>query len=227
MNNGRSLPWEGFVNARDLGGLRTADNRMTRWGAVVRSDDPARLTAAGWSALYAHGVRTILSLRTRGLEEKAVDVSLCPGQITTLTAEIEDAMDPGFGQWINNELWSTPLYYMDALERWPQRHAEALLSIARARPGGVLFHCRRGVDRTGIIALLLLSAVGVTPDEILADYEMSIDPERDVLLAREHTTTKEVIRAVLEGLNINAYLREGGMSTDDLDVLRERLLEPL
>jgi hypothetical protein len=47
------------------------------------------------------------------------------------------------------------------------------------------FHCIRGHDRTGIIALLLLALVGVTPDEIIADYELSPDPERDELLARE------------------------------------------
>jgi protein-tyrosine phosphatase len=31
------LDWEGCYNVRDLGGLRTADGRETRWGAVVRS----------------------------------------------------------------------------------------------------------------------------------------------------------------------------------------------
>jgi protein tyrosine/serine phosphatase len=48
-----------------------------------------------------------------------------------------------------------------------------------------VFHCIRGHDRTGIIALLLLALVVVTPDEIIADYELSPDPERDELLVRE------------------------------------------
>ncbi|HET8788748.1 MAG TPA: tyrosine-protein phosphatase, partial [Actinomycetes bacterium] len=43
----RLLAWEGCLNARDLGGYATADGRETRWGAVVRSDSPAALTAAG------------------------------------------------------------------------------------------------------------------------------------------------------------------------------------
>ena len=57
--NERVLAWEGCTNVRDLGGLRTCDGRMTRWRAVVRSDSPARLTPAGWSALYAYGIRTM------------------------------------------------------------------------------------------------------------------------------------------------------------------------
>jgi hypothetical protein len=59
----RHLDWEGCRNARDLGGLPAAGGRRTRWGAVVRSDDPARLTAAGWAALRGHGIRTIVDVR--------------------------------------------------------------------------------------------------------------------------------------------------------------------
>jgi protein tyrosine/serine phosphatase len=59
----RHLNWEGCFNARDLGGLRTTDGCVTRWGAVVRSDSLDHLSAAGWSALQAHGIRTIVDLR--------------------------------------------------------------------------------------------------------------------------------------------------------------------
>jgi protein-tyrosine phosphatase len=227
MTENRRLTWEGFVNARDLGGLRTRDGRVTRWGAVVRSDHPARLTAAGWSALYAHGIRTIISLRTHGQVEDVPDTASRPSDLTTVCVEIEDITDAGFvQQWVVNDLWSTPLYYRDALKRWPERHAAALSAIARAQPGGVLFHCIRGVDRTGIMTILLLASVGVTPDDIVADYELSLDPEREALLAREHTSTRDVIHATLDWLDIDAYLREGGLSQDDLAAIRARLLEP-
>ena len=35
----RELAWEGCLNVRDLGGLRTEDGRRTRSGRVVRSDN--------------------------------------------------------------------------------------------------------------------------------------------------------------------------------------------
>ena len=59
----RRLDWEGCHNVRDLGGLRTADGRELRRGAVVRGDAPDRLTAAGWDALRAHGIETIVDMR--------------------------------------------------------------------------------------------------------------------------------------------------------------------
>jgi protein-tyrosine phosphatase len=140
---------------------------------------------------------------------------------------VEDITDTEFlHRWAVSDLWCTPLYYQDALNRWPERHAAAISAVARAQPGGVLIHCVRGVDRTGIVTILLLAAVGVTTDDIVADYELSVDPEREVILAREHTTTRDVILATLASLDIEPYLRKGGLSRTDLDAVRTRLLEP-
>jgi protein-tyrosine phosphatase len=226
MTLNRQLTWDGCNNVRDLGGLNTSDGCTTRWGAVVRSDHPAKLTTKGWSAVYKHGIRTIISLRTHGLVEDFPDTAPRPSGIESVVVEIEDVTDMEFARkWASSDLWCTPLYYHDALNRWPQRHASALKAIAQAQPGGVLIHCKRGHDRTGIITLLLLALVGVSPDDIVADYELSIDPERDEFLAREHTTTRETILAVLAVLDVDNYLLAGGMSQVDLNAIRTRFLE--
>jgi protein-tyrosine phosphatase len=221
----RILAWDGCSNVRDLGGLKTSDGCLTRWGAVVRSDNPARLNEAGWSELYAYGIRTIITLRTVGMPEEELNFTPRYADIATVQVAIEDITDPEFMlQWAATDLWSTPLYYQDALQRWPERHAAAISAIARAQPGGVLFHCIRGNDRTGIIALLLLALAGVAPEDMIADYELSPDPERDKLLAREHSSVREAILSVLEELNIDSYLRLGGASQDDLAAVRKRLI---
>jgi protein tyrosine/serine phosphatase len=223
--NDRVLVWDGCKNVRDLGGLRTSDGRLTRWRAVVRSDTPARLTATGWSALYAYGIRTIISLRTDGMQEDELNFTSPYADLATVQTAIEDVTDEEFvQQWAATDLWCTPLYYQDALRRWPERHATVVSAIARARPGGVLFHCVRGHDRTGIVTLLLLALVGVAPEEIVADYALSVDPERDELLAREHTSFRDVLLSALDGLNIDRYLGMGGVSPSDLAAVRQRLL---
>jgi protein-tyrosine phosphatase len=223
--NERVLVWEGCTNVRDLGGLRTCDGRMTRWGTVVRSDSPAKLTATGWSALYAYGIRTIISLRTYGMAEDELNITPPYSDLVTVQVAIEDITDTEFvQQWVTTDLWGTPLYYQDALRRWPERHAAAISAIARARPGGVLFHCIRGNDRTGIIALLLLALAGVSPDDIIADYELSPDPDRDELFAREHSSVRDAILGALAGLNIDSYLSKGGVSENDLAAVRKRLV---
>jgi protein-tyrosine phosphatase len=159
------------------------------------------------------------------VEDELNFTSPCP-DLVTLQAAIEDVTDREFvQQWAASELWATPLYYQDALQRWPERHAAVISAIAQAQPGGVLFHCIRGNDRTGIIALLLLALANVTPDDMIADYELSPDPERDELLVRKHSSVREAILNALEGLNVDSYLHVGGVSRNELAIVRKRLLE--
>lgn len=224
MNN-RILDWEGCINVRDLGGIRTSDGLTTCMGSVIRSDTPARLTEAGWSALYDYGIRTIVTLRTHGMLEDELDFTSPYSDIALIQIPIEDVTDEEFVQrWAMTELWATPLYYKDALQRWPERHAAAISAIARAQPGGVLFHCIRGHDRTGLITLLLLALVGAEPDDILADYEMSVDPERDELLKQHNSSVREALLGAIDGLDMRDYLIRGGASEADLAILRRRLL---
>jgi len=53
------LDWPDCHNARDLGGLRTADGQTVRRRALIRSDRLDRLTEAGVAAVRAHGVSII------------------------------------------------------------------------------------------------------------------------------------------------------------------------
>ncbi len=221
----RVLVWEGCQNVRDLGGLTTSDGQLTQFGAMVRSGTPVQLTVAGWSALYGYGIRTIVTLFTYGMEDDRLNVVSPYPDVTIVRVAIEDITDKEFlERWAKTDFWGTPLYYHDALLRWPTRHAAAVSAIARAKPGGVLFHCGRGHDRTGIIALLLLTLAGVDMDEIVADYELSVDPERDELMAREHTTVREALTGALDGLDIKDYLAKSGASPSDMDTVRLRLL---
>ncbi len=228
MAKDRRLTWEGCTNVRDLGGLSTVDGCVTRWGAVVRSDHPAKLTEAGWSALYAHGIRTIITLTSEGYQEDQPDTAPRPADLVILPCAIEDFTDEEFVErWVLTELCCTPLYYADALQRWPERHVAVVQAVANARPGGVLIHCRRGNDRTGIVSLLLLALAGVTSEEILADYELSPDADREMLLTREHTTTRETILGTLTQFDAEQYLRAGGLSQADLTAVRARLIAPV
>ena len=228
MMRNRQLNWDGCKNVRDLGGLDACDGRKTRWGALVRSDDPFKLTSKGWEALLAHGIRTIITLSTEGKTEYKIDMQMLPSGVEVVSVAIEDLGDREFLQkWAVTDLWCTPLYYQDALRRWPERHAEVVASFAQAQTGGVLIHCSRGIDRTGIITLLLLTLVGVAAEDIVADYELSSDPERDEILRAHETSSRKVILETIANLNVKTYLLEAGLSPEDLETARERLLEPI
>jgi protein-tyrosine phosphatase len=136
----RHLDWEGCFNARDLGGLRTANGGETRWGSVVRADNLAGLTAAGWAALTDYGVRTVIDLRND--DELGPDAAPRPESVTTLHLPLDASEEREFWDvWDSGPQFGTPLYYRPHLERFPERTAAIISAIARAEPGGVAFHC--------------------------------------------------------------------------------------
>jgi len=171
--------------------------------------------------------------------ERQSDITPRPAQLTTVHVPLEDLGDTEFWEYWGQGLNCTPLYYRPFLDRNLERCAAAIAAIAHARPGGVLVHCGVGRDRTGLIALLLLTFVGVAPDDIATDYELSTErlrplfarlgeDDQDVkiqeLLRRQNATARTSIRDTLASLDVNAYLHAGGLSDNDLAAVRARLL---
>ncbi|MDA3643347.1 tyrosine-protein phosphatase [Saccharopolyspora indica] len=234
MNAERQLFWDGCFNTRDLGGLRTEDGRNTKWGAVVRSDDPAGLTGDGWASLLRHGVRTIVDL-TGGESSTARR----PAGLTGVAVQLDDHADSEFWTRWDNALSCTPLYYRAFLDRFPRKVAEVLTAIAEAGPGGVLVHCSSGRDRTGLISLVLLAAVGVGAADIAADYALTHvrraelcaaaglpddTPRVHSSIAEHGTSEPEVIADVVGSRDMAAYLRSAGVTEEHLAALRDRML---
>jgi hypothetical protein len=236
----RDLDWDGCFNVRDLGGLAAAGGRRTRWGAVVRSDGVSRLTAAGWSAVQAHGIETVVDLRND--DEIGQDTAPRPAGLTTVRVPLDDRADTRLWTYLaRNRLEGSPLYYRPFMESKADRCAAVISAIGRAAPGGVLVHCRVGRDRTGLISVLLLALAGVGPGDIAADYEISTqrmaglsaavgDPDpgpmiRDIL-AGKGTTVRDAVLDTLAWLDVEALLASGGLSAADMAAVRDRLLEP-
>jgi protein-tyrosine phosphatase len=234
----RHLDWEGCFNARDLGGLRTADGRTTRHRALVRADAVDALTGAGWEALWKHGVRTIIDLRNE--DERREDAVPRPAGLTTIHIPLDVSEDREFWSiWDSGPQFGTPLYYGPHLARFPDRGAAVVAAIAEASPGGVLFHCEGGRDKAGQIAMLLLALVGVTPDEIAADYALSFDRlraryasrgEEDQgrllrsFLAARGTTAEALIVDLVASTDFHGILASGGLDELQLEAVRQRLL---
>lgn len=56
------------------------------------------------------------------------------------------------------------------------RVGRSFASVARivaASPGPTLIHCTAGKDRTGLVVAVILSAVGVSDEDIIADYVLT------------------------------------------------------
>jgi hypothetical protein len=206
----------------------------------VRADALDRLTQAGWAALWEHGVRTVVDLRND--DELRTDLAPRPTGIDTVHVALDGVYDTEFwDHWASGPQFGTPLYYGPFLERLPERAARAVAAIARARPGGVAFHCGVGRDRAGLVSILALALVGVAPEDIADDYALSaanliayfaaageVDqgPELDAYLAGQGTSARDVVVELLATLDVAVHLAATGLAGDDLAALRARLLEP-
>jgi protein tyrosine/serine phosphatase len=236
MDAARHLEWEGCFNARDLGGLEGPLGTI-REGALARSDNLDDLTDAGWASLRAHGVRTIVDLRDPS-EHVHRDGADRP---ETVSAPVFDFADNGFWRSWDNRDFDPGGFYRATLERWPGRFAYAVGIVADAPPGGVLVHCHVGRDRTGLLTGLLLALAGIPVETIARDYSLSAarlspryalwlagevdDETRERLLREDRNGSRaEALLEAFAGLDVEAYLRDGGATTAQLDAVRERLL---
>lgn len=228
---GRDLSWDGSVNARDLGGLG-----QVRPGAVVRMETPTRLTEAGWEAVWAYGVRTVVDLCDAG--EHGEDGSPRPAGITTVQVPLDPVGTPFYEHWEPIDNLASPLYYPAMLAEHPERVVTAVRAIANAEPGGVVFHCAGGKDRTGLVALVLLALAAASPEEIIADYLLSYDRmkeryaeigARDQLVAvteilgKHDTTIEASLTSTITSLPMPDFLLDNGLSETELAALRARM----
>jgi hypothetical protein len=231
----RDLEWEGSFNVRDLGGLPTSARAPTRRRSIIRADALDRLTETGWRQAVAYGVRTVVDLRNE--DERARPLAARPAAVAQVRAPLEPE-DRDFHAAYGGPLRATPLSYAPLLERHPERVARVVRAIAHAPPGGVVVHCGIGRDRAGLVTLVLLALVGVPADEIVRDHAISTQrlaalfahegradeaPIVERLLAERGTTVEQVLRSVLDRVDVAARLRAGGLRDDEVEAVRARL----
>jgi protein tyrosine/serine phosphatase len=183
---------QGAVNARDVGGLPTADGGgAIRPGVLIRSASLGHLTDADVEHLVGDlGVRRVVDLRTDvevdrdgpGALHAQPDVvihhlSLYPD--TTDRAELPPgprgpaveapAPLPWQRERFATEHGPVVAAYLRYLEQRPDSIVAALRAIAEP-VGATLVHCAAGKDRTGMVVALALTVAGVDREVIAADY---------------------------------------------------------
>lgn len=233
------LPLSGPRNVRDLGGYPVRGGGVTKRRQFLRADSLHTLTDADKEALAAYGVVCVLDMRD---DSEAASASF------SLPASIEYRRTPMFRDAQTPDFSALPpsmreLYIGGMLEGSRERVAAILRAAGEYADGCVLFNCTAGKDRTGIIAMLLLSLAGVPERAILRDYgasEKNLEPvfraQREQLrerglLAYDHLFTSDPreMEAAIRHIEANygsaeEYCQEIGLTAEEIARLREKLL---
>ncbi len=172
----RHIKLDKVINFRDIGGYPTRDGYIVAWRRIFRSGDLAKMSAGDYSHLTEEiALSSVLDLRSdmetqRGtfpLPEAGINYYNIPFMTDGGNPEEEGRL---FGKITN-----MGQFYLHLVQRpeFGKRILEALELIAVPGNHPLVFHCAVGKDRTGILAAVLLSALGVADEDIIEDYTLS------------------------------------------------------
>jgi protein-tyrosine phosphatase len=240
----RRLEVEGCNNFRDLGGYPGAGGRRLRWRMLFRADALHHLTPRGVGQLcHELGVREVVDLRSSG--ELRMDgrgllaheslrhhhLPLFDGEVSREQRDLADDMTLG------------DRYFM--MLRFAGGPIARVFEALAAAEGPAVFHCAAGKDRTGVISAVLLGALGVPDELIVADYaasregldlvverlmqsegyrEMFAALPPDTLHAEPETMISFLRQMKEKHGSMEGYAEDAGVGAATLDRLRARLV---
>ncbi len=180
----RLVPLQGGQNFRDLGGYRTSDGRIVKWGMLYRSGAMNALTPADFATLAQRGLRTVCDLRDTRERSKA-PVGWPTGHAPSvfaddydMTGAMRELADPALDGVKARAMMQRT--YADLPFRFAGQYRRMFAELA-AGHAPLAVNCSAGKDRTGVAAALLLTVLGVPRATVMQDYLLSnryFDPAR-------------------------------------------------
>ena len=178
-------------NIRDLGGIINKDGLRVRHGLFIRSSHLGDISNDDLLLLKdKYFLKTVIDLRNHG------EVDECSDKLSSDIKYFHIPILSGRKAGLSHEkkginMDKVPnmceLYRgMAASETSKKQMKKVLKIIMNSKNHCVLFHCTVGKDRTGVIALLILSMLDVSLDEIYKDYlYTNVVNEREALELRD------------------------------------------
>jgi protein tyrosine/serine phosphatase len=251
--------FEGVRNFRDFGGYPSRYGRRVRPGVLYRSGHYGMASGTDVERLEALGIHLQADLRRPDEREREPGNWSAPVRIThdggreteaphvRFLSEVEVSPEQAEG-WMVEYYRAAPLkaHHQDLFRDW-FRHLEALPEGCAA-----LVNCAAGKDRTGILCALTQHVLGVSDDDIRADYiltneaaevdkrlgEMAgwfnerigkahpVEVYRPFLGVRPHYLDTALDVIIEAAGSIDGYLtRTLGVAEDSQERLRARLIE--
>ncbi len=167
------------LNFRDVGGMPTDDGGILKPGLIYRSEGPASFEAIHRAELGALGIRLVCDLRADTERSKDPNDWSDTARLLNLdvTADLRVQTNDG---WMTLKDDPTPDAARKALtDNYAAipgailPHLYELIEAIVAGETPVLVHCTAGKDRTGVLMALLLQALRVPREVVVADYQRS------------------------------------------------------
>ncbi len=204
---------EGSRNVRDIGGFKTIDGNVVKQGMVIRG-----ASIDGKNTLTAHGMKTmheLLAIRT--------DLDL---RCAADGPEFENAVQSPLGESV--AYVKMPVAKYGEFLSQKDKCAEVIRFFADEKNYPIFVHDNEGADQTGTVCAVLEALVGMSDQDIFADYERSV-----IGGARRSRHSEEFasFMAVLEQYEgtladkVQKHLSVCGITDEEIAKVRSNLLE--
>jgi protein-tyrosine phosphatase len=226
-------------NFRDIGGYETADGKTVRTGELFRSNKLSNLTDADKQTLVDLGITLDVDLRNASERDEA------PDQMPAgIRYQVADVVSLNSGLWFHEfvpitlgraliDAYTTKSSNVGQSIGYPfmvsfvgsDAAFRDLVKAAATNPGGVVFHCSAGKDRTGWGTAIILSILGVPRATIEADFMKS-----NTYLGRSYAVELSWLNAAFDQVkrlygSMDRYVRKGlKINQAAIDNLRARML---
>ena len=265
-----SIQLTGVGNARELGGYASADGRTVRHGVLLRTAALGDATGDDIQRLReVYHLSVVIDLRSshetgsapdpeiagvKNINIHIIDEAAMPkpesdagetggpsDKMSRLRAAIEEGI---FDDQMYVDFLST-----DVGKSGYSQLFEELLALPEGE--ALLFHCSQGKERTGLAAMLILTALGVDQDAIMSDYLLTnaynaklIEEERQMLAAEGIEGEKQnlymmamdavypqMLQNALDWMkdnygSVEGYITGGlGVTDTQLEALKDKFLE--
>jgi protein-tyrosine phosphatase len=185
----RHIRFESVPNFRDLGGYRTHDGRTVAWRRLFRSAALHKMDDRDMARLTEEiSPRAVIDLRNprdpekdrEGLLLEGIGVRHYPIPFSTWPWP-GPSKSPDGSAYVKDEAQAHPnatsmgeIYlYRISEQPFGKRLVDALEIIAERDNHPLVFHCSAGKDRTGVLAAMVLAAMGVVDEDVVEDYTLS------------------------------------------------------
>ena len=233
-NNIIELKLKRTKNTRDLGGYETSEGKKLKRNLFIRSDNTNKLTDADIKKLKEeHNLKCVIDLRNsrevklepdklrnvEGIEYCNIQVNFSKEQIKSL---LKSSSNPLVGllkqKTVVKKIFDTISNAMPATNSENTHNVES---------GSVLFHCTRGMHRTGTVAALLLGLNEVSKEDIINEYSAvckKMENSRNII-NWIFKPKAEHMKKMLEYIesefgNVEKYLLNCGVSQENLNKIK-------
>ena len=176
----RHIHFESVPNFRDLGGYRTHDGRTVAWRRLFRSAALHKMNDREMARLTQEiSPRAVIDLRSPRDPEKNPEAILLE-EIGARYYSIPFSTWPWPGpsqrsddaSYVNANMGEIYLYRIRE-KPFGTKLVEALEIVAERDNHPLAFHCSAGKDRAGVLAAMILTAMGIVDEDVVEDYVLS------------------------------------------------------